>query len=239
MLESPPSDGARKGTIRRLLHDDLPNLLHQRKFLYQQRTRRFPVPSLPHFDAAGLRRFLARLERTRVYLEYGAGGSTLAAAAKVQTLISVESDRFFLKAVRDSLSVRPATLALLPISIGLTGKWGRPIFRTVTRARAKRWARYPRAPWDWIARNNVAHPDTILVDGRFRVACVMASVLYCENPECQILVDDYSQRPEYRAMETCCDLITMCGLMAVFRPKADLDREWLEQQLAAYSRDWW
>jgi hypothetical protein len=30
----------------------------------------------------------------------------------------------------------------------------------------------------------------------------------------------------------------MSGLMAVFRPKADVDREWLTQQLAAYSRDW-
>ena len=45
---------------------------------------------------------------------------------------------------------------------------------------------------------NPVIPDPILIDGRFRVACVLQSILHChENPNLQILVHDIWPRKQY------------------------------------------
>ena len=52
------------------------------KFLYAQRVRGLTPPeNAPHFDPPGARRFKAELAKASAYLEFGSGGSTLAARA--------------------------------------------------------------------------------------------------------------------------------------------------------------
>ena len=77
-----------------------------------------------------------------------------------------------------------------------------------------------------------------MVDGRFRVACVLESTLNIQNPnECLILMDDYENRPFYHDVEAFCDVIRMEGRMALLRPKSNIDRDALRERVKAAYRD--
>jgi hypothetical protein len=179
------------------------------KIVVANRLRRVEVPSSPHFDEQATQYFAQRVTQARNYVEYGSGGSTLLAHQHVDCLVSVESDRHFLGAVRRELKRRPthAETILLPVNIGFTGLWGKPVFTTPTARRLARWAAYPRAPWKVLRRRGI-EPDLILVDGRFRVACVLESLLNLGDASpCTILLDDYVSRAEYAAVEEHAELL--------------------------------
>lgn len=197
------------------------------------------VPDFPCFDSAGAEFFQSAIVNARHYLEYGSGGSTMLAHRHVKTLVSVESDKRFLTAVAQRLQEQPAgaEVKLIHAAIGLTEQWGYPVFTTVTPRRVQRWRTYPQAPWSYFRARNL-QPDLILVDGRFRVACALESLLQL-TPEsgCRILIDDYGERP-YKIIEDFADLIEMLGRMAVFHPRSDMDRERCRQVLETHYGDY-
>ncbi len=131
------------------------------------------------------------------YLEYGSGGSTKLAAqlSNLRHLVSVESDPAYVaEHVRDDAAVTAAEgagrLRFLIIDIGATGEWGHP------RDESKKylWPNYALSPY--LAGER---PDTILIDGRFRVACGLVAAL--EAPAARVLVHDYSDRRQYHLLE--------------------------------------
>ena len=100
----------------------------------------------------------------------------------------------------------------------------------------RRWEEYARAPWRYF-RTIGQQPDLILVDGRFRVACVLESLLSLSPlSETQILLDDYVGRPEYGVVEQYAD-IELAGRMAVLRPRKLLDRIHVRRMVRQYSAD--
>ena len=217
---------------------DIARAYTARKLLWAQRTRPFEIPDKPLFDERGLDYFLNRVQSSRTYLEYGSGGSTRVAAQHVETLVTVESNRHYLKSVRQVL---PANIQqrreLIHADIGWTEEWGVPVFRKLTPRRARRWASYSAAPWSRFEQWAL-DPDLILVDGRFRVACVLESVGRLRNRRaCTILLDDYGPRRHYRTVEAFCDVIAMEGRMAVLCAKEKVDGGELEQRLREARRD--
>lgn len=229
-----------KRQIKSYLPRDWAKIVEARQFLWMQRTSGFDVPSQPHFDALASRYFLEQIQKSRVYLEYGAGGSTVVAAQHVDTLVSVDSDQYFLRSVKRKLSPSRDNQAiqLIHANIGFTRHWGKPVLEKLTLRRTARWANYSRAPWDYLHYHQL-EPDLILVDGRFRVACVLECVTHISNPDrCKIAVDDYGDRPQYRVIEKFCDKLEMHGQMAIFRPKADFDPTLLQKELQKARYDW-
>jgi hypothetical protein len=192
-----------------------------------KRVHKIEVPDEPCFDPRSLDYFRQLVSGAQNYLEYGSGGSTLMAHRYVRNLVSVESDRRFLRAVQRRLERQEpaAETTLIHVNIGITEHWGKPVFTKPTSRRLRRWRDYARAPWNFF-RSHSLEPDLILIDGRFRVACALESLLNLspENP-CRILVDDYASRPEYQAVEQVADLVEMKGRMAVFAKRPDMDRE--------------
>jgi len=211
---------------------------HTAKFVIASRIRHFDVPATPYFDAASSEFFAEKLRTTRNYLEYGSGGSTLLAHKSVQNLVSVESDGHFLAAVQRRLAQdgSRAVTKLIHAKIGLTQEWGMPVFRKPTQRRVQRWENYSKAPWKYYRAQGL-EPDLILVDGRFRVACVLESFANLSpGSRCLVLFDDYASRPHYRAVEPFAEL-QLVGRMAVLRPKADLDRVRCRQMAREYCAD--
>jgi len=201
----------------------------------------YRMPSAPHLDAQGAALFRDVLSRTTRYLEYGTGGSTALAWESADVVVAVESDARALCTVRRALSAakrRPALSNLIHADIGITRGWGAPLFTRPTPARVARWANYAAAPWEFFRQHGIA-PDTILIDGRFRVACALACLqnLDARSP-CLLLFDDYGDRPHYRAVEAFADLVSMHGRMAVFRKKAAFDADACRQMLQSFNRDW-
>lgn len=140
-------------------------------------------------------------------LEYGSGGSTVLAAELAKTVTSVESD----KAWADRLTARLAgfpNARVVYVDIGPTGAWGFP-------ARAKShetFHRYALSVWD---DPLMPQPDLVLVDGRFRAACLAATKLRTNTPV-TLLFDDYAKRRYYHRVERLATLDQMVGRMAVF-----------------------
>jgi hypothetical protein len=94
------------------------------------------------------------------------------------------------------------------------------------------------APWEKLRTRGI-EPDRILVDGRFRVACVLQSILNLSSgSNCFVLVDDYLDRPEYRAVEEFTDIQAVHGRMVVVVKKENFDAEACRQRLVEYQTDW-
>lgn len=208
------------------------------KVVIENRTRHFDVPSEPHFDEESTAYFRKQLKSARSYLEYGSGGSTILASKTVNTLVSVDSDAHFLREVRRKLAEdgRCATTKLIHVNIGLTHDWGMPVFTKPTPRRVRRWEGYPTAPWRYF-RSIAQQPDLILVDGRFRVACVLESLLSLSPlSKTQILLDDYDSRPEYEVVEQFAH-VEMAGRMAILRPRRLVDRIQVRRLVKQYCAD--
>ncbi len=174
-----------------------------------------PTPAL---DDEGLKFFLSAIKTSRTYLEFGSGGSTIVASRFVAKLVSVETDRVFASAVRRALPKSNAEIHLLTPNIGIIGDWGYPIFARPTPRRQARWKRLPSAPWSVLGSDI---PDTILIDGRLRVACALESLLHVTD-DARLLIDDYIGR-QYEVVERFAELTALHGRMAEFRKRKQFD----------------
>ena len=209
------------------------------KVVVSNRFSHIEVADQPSFDTQGAKFFNEIVPTANTYLEYGSGGSTLLAHHYVKTLVSVESDRHFLKAVARKLAVRKlgAYTTLIHANIGFTKEWGKPVFIKPSARRLRRWTEYAQAPWRYF-RSRGIQPEIILVDGRFRVACVLESLLALrDSSTCRILVDDYASRPEYRAVEAVANLVDMKGRMAVFQKRPNMNRDRCQALLNRFYAD--
>ncbi|MDZ4119039.1 hypothetical protein [Phaeovulum sp.] len=167
-----------------------------------------PKLTMPPDEAAALARAYAG---AAVILEYGSGGSTILAAEMPGKLVfSVESDKAWLAGMARWFAENPpaADLRLHHADIGPTGPWGKPL----DDASFRKWPGYPNSVWD---REDFAHPDVVLIDGRFRAACFATVALRITRPV-TVLVDDYIDRPAYHEVESLAPRAEMIGRMARF-----------------------
>jgi hypothetical protein len=180
---------------------------------------------MPARTATRLRSLLAGAE---TYLEYGVGGSTrLAARSGPATLIGVDSDRRFLAAVGRAIEQAGKAINWHPVHVDLgpTAYLGFP--RTL-RARPK-WGDYAMAPW----RLGLS-PDLVLVDGRFRLACALATAAHA-RPGTVVFFDDYATRPWYWKAARYLDLVERVGRAAILRVR-ELRAPELDQAISAAAR---
>ena len=160
-------------------------------FIAKQRLVGFGPPGEPGLDDETTALFFELLEKSKSYLEFGSGGTTLAAARFGVPTVSVEADRFFARAVRKALPPG-AKVKVIDIDLGVTKEWSTPLFVRVTPKRIARWRRYVEAPFERL-EPLFPFPDFVLVDGRFRRACALkvAREASLHNARVSLLVDDY------------------------------------------------
>ena len=68
--------------------------------------------------------------------------------------------------------------------------------------------------FNWIWTQDIL-PDTVLIDGRFRVCCFLTSIKYA-NENTKIIFDDYNNRPYYHVVEKFIKKEQTCGRQALF-----------------------
>jgi len=218
------------------------------KFLVLQRVVDFPVPDSPFFYGTdgkgdeGLAFFLETLKGSKRYLEFGSGGSTYLAAKHEIEFIAVDSDPYFLKSVRKKISnaglARPVGQTYRYADIGLTGHWGRPLaLRSPSPKRLEKFRRYSDLPPECLEGGRT--PDFVLVDGRFRVACVLKSIRMLVNERgWTIAMDDYGDRPHYNVINEFAEIDRLVGgRMAVITSLKEFSPEQLESAIRKYETD--
>jgi hypothetical protein len=186
------------------------------KFLFTQRLLRPAAPSEIGLDDVAKREFLRRLGLAHGYLEFGSGGSTLAAAKAGVRAISVEGDPVYARVVQRTLGDTP-NLEIIHVDIGLTREWSRPVVTWRSKERLRKWRAYIEVPF---ARLAGWFPDFVLVDGRFRKACVLQTArqaMLLQHPV-TIMVDDYfdTGRQHYHEVEQWVGHPQRFGRAAVF-----------------------
>lgn len=186
------------------------------RFLYTQRVTGFDVPDEPHLDEGATIELRRQLEAASFYLEFGTGGSTVLAAQRGIETISVDSDRFFSRAVRAKLAPGHK-VTIFDIDMGMVGPWGWPVFDDPTPKNVEKWRRYIDVPMTEVVRRG-RFPDFVLVDGRLRAACAIetARLAQAAGAQCTIMLDDYVERPHYRAIETYLGAPRYAGRAAIF-----------------------
>ncbi len=159
--------------------------------------------------------FESAMAEASFYAEYGCGQSTSWVAKNTSLPISsVDSSAYWIAAVQDRLDGRQ-NVSIKHVDFGPVGDWGRPLGY----ANRSLITEYTEAHF-----GGDKQPDLILIDGRFRVACFLASLLHAK-PGSVILFDDYTDRQHYHIVEEFLLPSATCGRQARFEVPGDLPKE--------------
>ncbi len=188
----------------------------------QQHAKPPPPSMVAHMSGPETDLLSKYLEGVEFLLEFGCGGSTvLAARLGVKKIISVDSDRAWLSRVKAASELQGVEFASVFADVGPIREWGTP---TET-SHARKWPNYYLSVWEKIEK----YPDIVLVDGRFRIACVLQSLLRC-GPETRIAIHDFWNRDHYHVVLQFLQCIEREGTLGIFEPSPTLD--WKKLSLA-------
>ena len=76
--------------------------------------------------------------------------------------------------------------------------------------------------------------DLILIDGRFRVACLCQSLLHCDNKDVTFVIHDFFDRPDYHCVLKLCTEVDRADTSVVLRRKKRVDWKQLSLMLQAH-----
>jgi hypothetical protein len=147
--------------------------------------------------------FTAYLKQSSRYAEYGSGGSTILAnnMPSIKSIVSIESDNAFADTVRP---YAPRS-ELRWINIGPISSYGHPSDESA------------KSSWRNYSDQDLSNPDTVLVDGRFRIACICNVLL--RYPSATVLVHDFTHRSEYHPVLRFVDVIDQVDSLVVLKRK--------------------
>jgi len=144
-------------------------------------------------------------------MEFGAGGSTCLAAQNVlEEIVAVDSSKEWLDKVKETCArnVTAVQPKLVHADIGGLTNWGWPI----DQAHKEQWPKYHEA----VLSDGHAPPfDAYLIDGRFRVACFMQSLIHCRT-DSLILIHDFPPRPSYAVVHQVAREIACATNLSIF-----------------------
>lgn len=171
-------------------------------------------------------------KNSKVYLEFGSGGSTLRVLQKSKSRIhSVESSLDWINYLSKYFIIRRARNTRLffhHVDIGQTHGWGYPI----SKDSKKLFPNYSKSIFNSLGSNNI---DTVLIDGRFRVACVLSVILNMgSNKNTIILIHDFWNREKYHCVLKYLTTIQKVETLGVFKINSNVDMDLVKQDYENY-----
>jgi len=147
------------------------------------------------------------LKTSKIFGEYGCGSSTEWVLKNTNAnILSVDSSRDWVDKISSGIAAYNKRIKLKHIDLGEVENWGRPIGYE----KSYNFINY----FNWIWIQDII-PDTVLIDGRFRVCCFLTSIKYA-NENTKIIFDDYNNRPYYHVVEKFVKKEQTCGRQALF-----------------------
>ena len=147
-------------------------------------------------------------------LQFGCGNATLVAARQVRKIVAVDGDAAWLGEVGANLARAAIDFTPFHADIGPTREGGYP----AGEGRVRDWPRYHVQVW----RHLSGSPDAVLIDGRFRVACLLQAIVHCK-PDCVFLFHDFFDRPHYQGVLRHVEVLARVDTLAVMRAAPQVD----------------
>jgi hypothetical protein len=175
--------------------------------------------------------FRSVMRCTTKYVEFGCGGTTVLAHSEgCASIVTIDSSLDWLEKVKKACAPNGKTqIKAIHVNIGALKELGYP----KDDSSKALWDAYHSAPW---ADPDLALADTYLVDGRFRVACVMQTALRCRN-HAIVMVHDFRNRPYYHCVREIVREIARIDNLSVFQVQSDFERARAEALLAQHAHD--
>ena len=152
--------------------------------------------------------FKKYLMKSNVFAEYGCGQSTYWVLKNTTAqILSVDTSIDWIKTIKQSKVYDEQKIKLKYIDVGKVENWGFPIDYS------KRDSFIDYTNWVW--KQNLI-PDTVLIDGRFRVCCFFTCLKFAKEGTI-IIFDDYFDRPYYHIVEKHLRVYQKCGRQAIFK----------------------
>jgi hypothetical protein len=193
------------------------------------RSRRLEIES--ELDTEKLDFISAHTKPGGMILEFGSGGSTLELLNRGFQVTSLETDRFFANEVNRVAHLRFNSRPVVFLNIGPTGNHGYPatVLKRINHSmgRFRRYVNYPA---------KMAF-DTVIIDGRFRVAAFLSCVKNMEKLPNLIAIDDFQDREEYQILNKYINFEGGVNGMQYFFPKSQIGHASLEKCLAEFTLD--
>lgn len=160
------------------------------------------------------------------YLEFGCGGSTEIVAKKTQlSIVSVDSATKWLCNVEQRVRSlgRQDNFTAVYVNVGKLGTWGYPTDRKFEHA----WSEY-----SGVVKNHT-DADVVFIDGRFRVACILQTILFAKNYP-TIVVHNFWSRPKYYEALSFLHVVSKGSSLLVATINPSFDRYKCQEVLAKY-----
>ena len=172
-----------------------------------------------------------QMQESTNYLEFGAGRSTKMAAnlLNIKKIDTVESDKDFVtNNLLDDLDVTQALnedrLTFHYIDLGPCEKWSYPI----DYSKKHLWPNYSLGIF-----NKKRNYDLVLVDGRFRVSCILNSIINTPD-DCKIIAHDFWNRPYYFAALEFLEILEKADTLGLFAKKTNYNKLKIQELIATY-----
>jgi len=191
----------------------------------------------PHFQEEDSVMFYKYLDKSRVYFEFGSGGSTYQASKRdnIEKIYSVESDKTWHYKLRDILKDSTNINYIYNEMDTQVNNWGYPGPNVTTQQKINYSSHIEN-----ISIEDSKKIDLVLIDGRFRVACCLKCFNIISN-DCVIAFDDFFNRKWYHVVLDYYDVIesTHKQIMAILKKKQNitLPSERLKELIKKYELD--
>ena len=163
--------------------------------------------------------FYKYLDNSKIYFEYGSGGSTYQASNRenIQVIYSVESDKIW----HDKLKklVKHKNIKFIFNEMDVKPNTGGNPGPNSTKIQRVNYSNQLLG----LDKNAALEIDLILIDGRFRAACCLKSFDVISN-DCLIAFDDFLNRSQYHIVLNYFDIIekTQDNRMVILKKKIDI-----------------
>ena len=173
----------------------------------------------PHLSNNDKPMFYKYLDRTKVYFEFGCGGSTYQASIRknIEKIYSVESDKKWIDILKTKIS-SDKVIHLYNEMNTKPNTWGYPGPKS-TPEQHKSYSNQIRN----LEQTEQQNIDLIFIDGRFRVACCL-KCFDIIKPDCLIAFDDFLNRPFYHKVLDYFNIVekTSDNRMVILQKKVDV-----------------
>jgi hypothetical protein len=174
----------------------------------------------PLFALNDTQMFYNYLNKSKIYFEYGSGGSTYQASIRnnIVKIYSVESDIKWQNILKENIISNNVTYFYNEMNV-LPNTWGNPGPNS-THLQHINYSNYLIK----LTLEEQQSIDFILIDGRFRVACCL-KCFDIINLDCLIAFDDFLNRPQYHVVLQYYDIVekTIDNRMVILKKKKCID----------------